>query len=581
MKHLLTIIVLWVLAVLPSGKASAAAPPADSAETRPLQLAQKYYAIGDFDQALRYGLLAVSAGEQIGDTTLTMSDCYYRVSLLYLLTQDFEKAVWYGKKGRDIAAVHGNIPKVYECTSYIAAALSKLHRYDDALSELRKTQKTFPTRDPAILLVSHLRYLNIYLDEGRPDLAKGYASIVLHMFNAPPAGGDLFKQWYLGISRYYFANKEYTKLVAFLSAYAPGRGYDLPASGRLTVYERMFLADSTLGRYQDALAAHILFKALSDSIFNEKKSRQIAQLNAQFDSERKDKKLLLQQQQLQLTAERLGRSQASKQLFGYIIAGMVLITGLLTSLYRMKVSKNLALTRRQHEIDDKNEKLVQLVHEKDWLLKEVHHRVKNNLQIILSLLNSQGMFVKDGVAFEAIRDSQARVQSMAMIHQKLYTSPGALTIDLKEYIADLVNYFRDSYVARQRTEFCLELAPLPADVSVAVPLALIVNEAITNALKHAFPNGKAGLIRIAVIALPNDNIELTIADNGIGLPVGFDPQRQSSLGISLILGLTEDIGGKCIIDGSKGTMVRIIFSEDRLNNVLSARKTSPHPFATL
>jgi hypothetical protein len=196
MKHFLTIIVFLNVAVLLSGKVRGADHPEDRADTTRNsntppddgpgkeamyhRQAVTYYIAGDYDEALRYGLLAVSTGERLGDSTLLMSDIYNQVALLFILTQDFEKTLIYGRKGWDVAARHRSVSAVYACTSNIAAALSKLQRYDEGFSELKRTEKLFPTRDPAILLISNLRYLNICV---------------------PPAGADHFKQWYLGISR--------------------------------------------------------------------------------------------------------------------------------------------------------------------------------------------------------------------------------------------------------------------------------------------------------------------------------------------------------------------------------------------
>jgi two-component sensor histidine kinase len=223
---------------------------------------------------------------------------------------------------------------------------------------------------------------------------------------------------------------------------------------------------------------------------------------------------------------------------------------------------------RQKVIDRKNEKLELLVNEKEWLLKEVHHRVKNNLQIVISLLNSQSTYLKDSAAFDAIQDSQARINSMAMIHLKLYKSYNTLSIDLPDYIKELVNYFKASYIAGKQVEFRLELTPLLTDVSIAVPLALILNEAITNSLKHAFPDRGDGIIVITLKTGTGSEMEMAIADNGVGLSPGFDMEHQTSLGINLIRGLSGDIEGKCVIDGSNGTTVLVIFGNEIPNRTL-------------
>jgi len=216
---------------------------------------------------------------------------------------------------------------------------------------------------------------------------------------------------------------------------------------------------------------------------------------------------------------------------------------------------------QQQDINKKNKSLEGLLIEKEWLLKEVHHRVKNNLQIIMSLLNSQSNYLKDDAALTAIHDSQHRVHAMSLIHQKLYSSENHSSIDMSIYIRELASYLADSFNMEQHIHFVIAIEPLEMDVSQAIPLGLILNEAITNSIKYAFPNDSRGMISISLSNTSPDHYLLSISDNGIGIP-DSNINKPGSLGISLMKGLSEDLGGIFSIDNENGTTVKISFVHD-------------------
>ncbi|SCW37625.1 sensor histidine kinase [Mucilaginibacter sp. NFR10] len=208
---------------------------------------------------------------------------------------------------------------------------------------------------------------------------------------------------------------------------------------------------------------------------------------------------------------------------------------------------------------DKN----RLLDEKDWLLKEVHHRVKNNLQIVMSLLNTQSAFLKNNAALAAIRESQNRVQAIALIHQKLYSSSNVAFIDIAVYINELVNYLADCYDAHERgIRFEQQIERVKIDVAQAVPVGLMLNEAITNAIKYAFPH-KRGFINISLGTLDDNNIMLRIADNGIGLPQGFDIKDASSLGMEMMKALSKQLGGNFKMENNEGVAITLVFRAER------------------
>ncbi|AYL94502.1 sensor histidine kinase [Mucilaginibacter celer] len=240
------------------------------------------------------------------------------------------------------------------------------------------------------------------------------------------------------------------------------------------------------------------------------------------------------------------------------------------NLYYLKRHSNFLLIEKQKEINEQNQSLQlliadkdRLIDEKNWLLKEVHHRVKNNLQIVMSLLNTQSAFLKNNAALTAIRESQNRVQSIALIHQKLYASLSVAYIDIAVYINELINYLGDSYdVYDKGIRFEQTIEPVKMDVTQAIPVGLMLNEAITNAIKYAFAGAK-GTIKIGLETLDDAHIILQISDNGIGLPADFDIKEASSLGMEMMKALSKQLDGDFKIESNNGVLITLVFGAEK------------------
>jgi len=201
--------------------------------------------------------------------------------------------------------------------------------------------------------------------------------------------------------------------------------------------------------------------------------------------------------------------------------------------------------------------------EKDLLLKEVHHRVKNNLLVISNLLELQSYYAEDERISFLLSESQNRVYSMALIHEKLYQSTQLSEINFADYLNDLTQTLSDSYIAdAQNIELVLTLEPVWLNIETANPCGLIVNELISNSLKHGFPDGREGKIWLELRkSKDKDQITLEVKDNGVGLPPNLDPTQVKSLGMELVLTLTEQIQGELSITNSEGASFQITFQE--------------------
>ena len=207
----------------------------------------------------------------------------------------------------------------------------------------------------------------------------------------------------------------------------------------------------------------------------------------------------------------------------------------------------------------RTEELRQSLREKETLLKEIHHRVKNNLQIVSSLLKMQTDTVKDHVAQAALNDSRQRVYSMALIHERLYGTERMDEIDFADYAAGLVNELSYSVGKPPGVEIRIDAAQILLNVDQAIPCGLILNELVTNALKYAYPAGKSGEILILLRETNDGCVSLRVVDHGIGLPNGFNLKTLDSLGLSIVEILSRQIGGSLHIEENHGTAFIIDF----------------------
>ena len=231
---------------------------------------------------------------------------------------------------------------------------------------------------------------------------------------------------------------------------------------------------------------------------------------------------------------------------------------------RDEIYQILAIT---HDITERKQAETQIkeaLREKEVLLQEIHHRVKNNLQVISSLLDLQSQHIHEPAMLEVFRESQDRVRTMALIHEQLYQSQDCARINFSEYITELTNYlFRAYGVNVCKITLELDVEEVSLNINTAIPCGLIISELISNALKYAFPQGNDGVIKIALHSDSAHQITLQVIDNGIGFPDNYDFNKVQSLGLQLVNVLTKQIEGSLQVNRHLGTAFTITFSEVR------------------
>jgi two-component sensor histidine kinase len=362
---------------------------------------------------------------------------------------------------------------------------------------------------------------------------------------------------YCAIGKFYVSHNRYQEAQPYLEK---ALNFEkVPASLKKDLNYLQFKTDSASGNFVSAIQHYQRSVFLKDSLLAGERLKELNFLKVQFETAEQEKNIKLLEKEAQLQRRKL---QQSAQLRMWSGAAMLLLVALLAILYnrsRLKNKKNIQLERQKEIINDKNLSLSQLVREKEWLLKEVHHRVKNNLQIVTSLLNSQSDLVGEGPVLDALLEGKRRIQAMAMIHQRLYNTDDYNFVLMPSYISELVDYLKESFNPGTRIIFTLSIDPVALNLSVAIPIALILNEAISNSLKHGFPDGREGTVTVELQSLAGQGKLLKVVDDGIGIPPSVDENNPNSFGLRLIRGLTSDISGALTIEKSKGTSIVIAF----------------------
>ena len=250
-------------------------------------------------------------------------------------------------------------------------------------------------------------------------------------------------------------------------------------------------------------------------------------------------------------AIRVEQEKTKMQRLVSVFMGFVILLAIIGIFYLRKTNHKLAT--QKNEILKKEQ-------EKEILLKEIHHRVKNNFQIVSSIFKSQSIRSNDQDFKQLMNDGQNRIKSMAMIHEKLYQTKDFRNINFKDYTNDLIENINQTNKTDQDIKWDIAIPPIHFHIDIAVPLGLILNELITNCYKYAFRSKPFGSIDINLNSLENDSYELVVSDNGNGMPINFDLQKSTSLGLNMVNGLAWQLNGNMKFDtGDFGTKFSIFF----------------------
>lgn len=498
------------------------------------------YRLGRNGRALSYYYDALSIAVNRKDS-LNWSRILNNISLVQNKLKDFEgstrtlqKALELKEELQDtvgMATIYSNLGNVYV----------KMKRGEDALNAYRNAQRVYSSAGyftDAQLINENIGQLYYQRDEF--DLASGYLDSAITIREQMPLS---------------------LNYIALIAQRADIHNIQGEYREGLSIFLKI---DTIIGDQSYPAIQKDLFKGLSQSYaglgdyekayeYAEKRRSVEAELNASaeieiqekyealFKSEEKDSQLKIQAIELQ--------AEKDKSRFWSIlgVAGFLLLL--------LAIIAVIAIRRRNEVLKEKNELTTRSLHERDILLREVHHRVKNNLQIISSMLSMQGRRAQDEELKREIRVSENRVRSMSLIHEHLYNVDELANIDMAEYLKELLQNLMISFPNHQ-VNIQTQIESIRLDIDTAVALGLIINESVTNSMKHAFKGEEKDRINIHLSSI-RDIISLKIADNGCGFNPSERPHR--SFGLTMIHAFTESLDGQLEMDSSDGTQLSIQF----------------------
>lgn len=528
------------------------------------RLSAFYQSQNNLDKALRYALLGLENLKAMKDSS-RLNSIYSTIGELYHTLGDHATSIKYYKLVLATSPIH--MITTYTLISRLVDAEIKTNNAAAGLQFLRSFLKARGEPETVLnkQLVAYL-YGNCYAAMHNYNAAERYYLEVIRL-NSEVESTEKF-WWrnrnsvsgptaYLTLGRFYAERGQFEKAARFVKNAVSYQ--QLSPAREMEARYLSYKIDSVAGNHLASFRNYQRFIFLRDSIQRITKDEQFAVLQANFKTAQKEKDIKLLQNEALLRKRQLElKSRTEKFTYAGIIALFALLVHLYAG-YRIKQKKNLQLEEHQRTIHIKNASLLRLVYEKEWLLKEVHHRVKNNLQIVISLLNSQSVYLKEEVAINAIVESKHRIQAISMLHQRIYQSENMVWIAMSSYIYELVYYLDSSFNLGKRIIFYVNVENIELDLSQAVPVGLILNEAITNSLKYAFPEGREGKIEVEFKKTGQQELLLTIADDGVGLSSRIDIDQLATFGLKLIKGLSDDLDGTFHLHSAGGTKLSIVF----------------------
>ncbi len=488
---------------------------------------------GELGKAFEYAMKTLQLGEKYQDMK-AIAMAYSDISNLFWKQGKYEKGVEYGLMSIELFEERGLYDLDFDFTLHVLGNnLVALQRNDEALAYFRRSAMIgekygFYNN----LSDTYIALTELYSQTG--DFENAEKSSTQALKYAELLENDfMIVRSLLAIGKLKNQKGEFDAAIAYLQRSirtATDDFGDMYYMG--LIYQELSKAFEGKNNIDESLKAYKKYHDLTQRVFNTEADQTIAQLQTEMEVNQKESTISLQ-------TEKLKRQEAI-QIFTLILTGLMVF--FLFFLYRVFVRR-----KKYSMLLEKQNK------EKEFLLKEIHHRVKNNLETISSLLSLQTEQVDNDEFREIMFESQNRVQSMGIIHQNLYQGENLTAIEMKNYFENLGRYIIDSFNATDRIILECTMEPLELDVDRAIPIGLIVNELMTNSLKYAFPGGRKGNIAIS-LSESDSHLYLRIADNGIGMDKNV-LIKGTGFGTQLVKLLTQQLDGKMTLTTQAGTEV--------------------------
>lgn len=508
--------------------------------------------MGKTEESVKYFLRALEIKQKLGQER-NVSNIYNHIGIAFSASSDQENAASYYQKIID------RCEQDSICFFYTAAlnnagdAYLELGQLDKAKEYLTKSiRRRQGSSDIASRGYIHSSLAQIALAEGDTTEAKDQLNSALQLFRQIMVGGETVNMLIM-LGDIEKAQRNVRTALDFYH-----QAIQMTGAGTLEVplarlHRRLADCYALQGKYDTAYAYFTKYGESLEQLGSDFEL-QLAIQNKRIDSLKSSQQIAQLSTANELTTLRIKRQRLMRN-------GFIGVSGLLAAFLAFVYYQLRLRHRAQQLLVEKNQLIDQALHEKEDLLKEVHHRVKNNLQIVSSMLHLQGRHTKDPTTLDALRDSRNRVNSMALIHQSLYREEHLKGINAKSYIGSLTQSLANSYrVDDTRMRISSQVQPILLDVDTAIPLGLVTNELITNAIKYAFNGQESGEIKV-FLHLEQNKLILSVEDNGVGLPPDFEERSKKSYGFQLVRSLARKLKADVVTKNDYGCQVQLTITQ--------------------
>ncbi|MBS7253633.1 sensor histidine kinase [Flavobacterium branchiicola] len=512
--------------------------------------------------SLYYGLESVNSMEKTKDYAFADS-FYIRLGNVYNQTGYFEDALKFYQKGIAYNQRELNTGTWYKSFFGAVRSIMNRNKYSEALHYLETNSKKYPPKNNLDYMILYQLKACCYDQLGRlKETETSYEKMdyFARKLNTPESVKDIASCYSLAALFYTKINKP-EKARAITDRILAITNKHTEGFTRHLLELSLFKIDSLNGNYLSAIKHFETYTKIQDSMDNVIKNGEFENLKFKFETANKEQNIKSLKQKTKQQENKLNTSRLLNIISVSSLFLLLIIIVLLFNRAKIKQRNTRRLELKEKEINLKNIKLERLVEEKEWLLKEIHHRVKNNLQTVISLLNSQSAYLKDDLAISTIKNSQNRIYSMSLIHQKLYRENALSTVNMPNYCLELIDYLKESFSIEEQIHFELKIDPVELDISQAIALGLIMNEVVTNSIKYAFTDKTNCIIDISLIETSENNYELIIADNGSGIANISKLKNSNSFGMTLIQGLSNTLEGHLSIENKNGITLKLNFTK--------------------
>ncbi len=528
-----------------------------------------YIYLSGREKALEYFLTALKIAEKSSDKN-AIGNVKNSIGQIYYEQEKYQETKQMMEEALELALEIDNPILISDCYFYLARVAMYRNRLQEALLQ-NANALTIDSLQGNLRGLAHKHILNgdIYLKDDDLSRASQAYDIARQFTERIQDKEQTLSLVLIRLGKVAARNGQPQKAIRFLK-----EAVQVAQQGQLLfweyeAYQNLAQVFAQTGNYKSAFAYHELYTQVKDSVVTSDRDKNFNQLQAQFEDEKKKAEIdrlnnesIIQQQQIDLQQSQAAQRAQQNILLLAILLTVLTIAIVLWVLFRNKTRSNL-------QLEKKNEKIEQQNQQKEILLKEIHHRVKNNLQVISSLLSLQSYGIKDQMALSAVKEGQNRVKSIALIHQKLYQHEDISRVDFYEYVTELIYHLRATFKTSSEVDIEVDTHDLTLDIDTAVPLGLIVNELVSNCFKYAFQGKKEGKISIELNGVSStlDKLHLSVADNGVGIPLGVDIENTESLGLKLVRMLCTQLDGEVTHSNGQGSRFDIIISNTSLRKV--------------